>query len=49
MVAKIISIANVQLGANTVERGVSALQQDVGMCKWFSMQCHESVLDINIL
>ena len=45
------AIADVQLGANTVARRVSALsadaakqlESDMNRCKWFSIQCDESV------
>lgn len=45
------AIADVQLGANTVARRVSALSadaakpldSDMNRCKWFSIQCDESV------
>lgn len=45
------AIADVQLSANTVTRRVSMLssdamgqlEQDIEKCKWFSLQCDESV------
>lgn len=45
------AIGDVQLGANTVARRVAALSQDamkqldsdIQRCKWFSIQCDESV------
>lgn len=45
------AIADVQLGANTVARRVSALsadavnqlESDMKRCKWFSIQCDESI------
>ena len=45
------AISDIQLGANTVARRVSALSADAAeqlerhmdRCKWFSIQCDESV------
>lgn len=42
------AIADLQLGANTVARRVSAdavnpLESDMKRCKWFSVHCNESI------
>lgn len=47
----ISTLSNVQLGASTMARRVSAmsdnlvdqLDRDLEKCRWFSIQCHESV------
>jgi len=54
--SEIMSIADVQLGANTVARGVSLLsadaakqlEQDVDRCKWFSIQCDETTAQLAV-